>query len=66
MPDKKTKLDVEITAATQDEAVAKAQEEAVKQGYKSASIKNIISITYKATLYNPIIEEKKVEEKPQE
>lgn len=54
--EKKTKpeyVEVEVKAATQDEAVAKAKALAEKQGYENASVLSMVEITFKVKLYSP-------------
>jgi len=55
--------EIEVTGATQDEALANARKIAAEKGFKDVSLQNIISITYSATLYHPI--SKKKEELPE-
>ena len=45
-------IEVQISAPTQDEAVAKANELAKKEGYNHATVLNILEIKYKVRLYN--------------
>lgn len=54
---KKAELIIEVKGADQNEALANAEKEAKTKGYNKISLKNIISITYSAMLYDPIEEE---------
>lgn len=58
-------INIEVSGATQDEALANARKVAAEKGYQDVSLKNIISITYHATLYNPIKKEEPVLEAPE-
>lgn len=54
MSDKPKELLVEVEGADQDKALAEAEKLAKKEGYDRVSLQNIVKITYKALLFEPI------------
>lgn len=59
-------MTITTTGKTQDEALENAKKVAAEKGFRQVSLKNIISITYEAELYDPIPEDQAAPEVKEE